>query len=207
MSDRNLDEYKKEERRKREALGATPEWKELIRLKDAREAPLEKSRKIVQAAATMMATPEYAAWELAKQALDFQKVCGCHHCADGIQALKNEIETLKSEVKQLQEGVQGSLDCIIKGVSYDPSTRTLVLSRSVGEELTLMLPNAKATVAGLMSSADKIKVDGIEMGATAGLTTKEIQDIVGAMFVGKTNISTTYDAAAGKIHISTDIGR
>ena len=171
MSDRNLDEYKKEEREKAAALDATPEMQALRHLQKARDGLLEYRRlahsledtdqamsqtndKIVQGAATMMATPEYAAWELAKQALDFQKVCGCHHCADGIQALN-------SEVKQLRQEVQIALAGIIEMVSYDPSSEWMTFHRrgSKGDgDIVVRLTKATTSTAVSMSSAAKDEI-------------------------------------------------
>ena len=77
-------------------------------------------------------------------------------------------------------GGGGSDDGVISGVSYAPATRIVTITRTVGNDLTVTLPEATTTAAGMMSGADKTRLDGIEDNATADQTGAEIVSEVGA---------------------------
>ena len=73
---------------------------------------------------------------------------------------------------------------------------------SAGATLTGAL-SVTGTVDGRDIATDGSKLDGIESGATADMTSEEIQDIVGAMFSGntETGITATYQDADGTIDL------
>ena len=71
-------------------------------------------------------------------------------------------------------GGGGTADGVADAISFTANTRTLTLGRSVGADLTVVLPLTTATDAGLMSSSAFNKLANIEPNATADQTGAEM---------------------------------
>lgn len=85
------------------------------------------------------------------------------------------------------------------GLTWNSGTTTLAVTGAI---------TVSSTVDGRDVAADGTKLDGIETGATADMTTEEIQDIAGPLVATggtKTGITVTYQDATGDMDFVTEV--